>query len=81
MSGTAATGWSPVAGREGQAGVVAQNWDAPAQHFKESSCLFAMGPMLQSLLRLDRVVAASVSPSTGRFDKLKVPSLSRDSGP
>jgi hypothetical protein len=26
-------------------------------------------------------VAASVSPSAGRFDKLKVPSLSRDSGP
>jgi len=26
-------------------------------------------------------VAASVSPSTGRFDKLKVPSLSRGSGP
>jgi hypothetical protein len=26
-------------------------------------------------------VATSVSPSTGRFGKLKVPSLSRDSGP
>jgi hypothetical protein len=37
--------------------------------------------MTEQIFRQMLMVAASVSPSTGRFDKLKVPSLSRDSGP